>query len=88
MDRSSRIAAILLIIVAALPQGHELVQDSRLQQLLADGEAQLADALQRIDLDFPEAGIAGQSPEVREPSSSRAPSTSSGPSLEATGAPA
>jgi cytochrome c peroxidase len=60
MDRSSRIAAVLLIMVAALPQGHERVENSRLQQLVADDEAQLAEALQKIDLDFPEVVIDGR----------------------------
>ena len=62
MDRSSRIAAVLLVLMAtlALTQGHERVEDSRLPQLLMDDEAQLADALRKIDLDFPEAVIDGQ----------------------------
>jgi cytochrome c peroxidase len=54
----TRIAAVLILIVAALPQAHELVQDSRLQQLLADDEAQLAVALQKIEDDFPALAIA------------------------------
>lgn len=46
MDRSSRMAAVLLVLMAtlALAQGHERVEDSRLPQLLMDDEAQLADA--------------------------------------------
>ena len=60
MDRSSRIVAVLLILVSALPHGHARVENSLHQYLLADGEAQLADALRRIDLDFPEVVIEGQ----------------------------
>ena len=61
----TRIAAILFIIVAALPQGLELRQDSRLPQVLADEEAQLADALRQIEGDFAEADITVRRPSRR-----------------------
>ena len=57
---SSRIAAILFIAVAALPQGLELTPDSRLLQIVADEEAQLADTLRRIEADFAEGDIAAR----------------------------
>ena len=50
----------VLLVAAVLTQAHELPQDSRLQQLLADDEAQLADAVHKIEADFPEPAVAGQ----------------------------
>jgi cytochrome c peroxidase len=60
MDRSSRIAAGLLILVSALLHGHERLENALHQDLLEDEETQLADALRRIDLDFPEVVIEGE----------------------------
>jgi hypothetical protein len=43
----TRIASVLVVTVAALAHGHELEQDSRLQQLVADDEARNADSTGR-----------------------------------------
>lgn len=55
-----RIAAVLITILAALPRGHELAQDSWRQQLLSEDEAQLADAMRTIEAEFANAATAGR----------------------------
>lgn len=57
----TRIAAVLIMILAALPQGRELLQDPWQEQLLSEDEAQLADAVQKIDAEFADVGMAGRS---------------------------
>jgi hypothetical protein len=47
----TRMAAVIVITLAALPQGYEPPQDSS-RQLLAGDESLLADAMQEIEHDF------------------------------------
>ena len=47
-----RSTAVFIIIVTALLHGSERGQDSGLRRLLADDEAQLAEALQKLEADF------------------------------------
>ena len=61
-----RTGVVLLIILAALPQGVERLNGARIQPQLADDEAQLAGALKKIDADFLDAVVAGRRPSRRE----------------------
>ncbi|HEX2443901.1 MAG TPA: hypothetical protein VHJ77_08145 [Vicinamibacterales bacterium] len=45
----TRFAALLFVTLAVLAHGHELAQESRFQQVLADDEAQLAGALRELE---------------------------------------
>jgi cytochrome c peroxidase len=56
----ARIAAVMIFVLSALPQGHEPVQDSWLQQLLAEDEAQLTGAVQAIEGDFAAVSMSGR----------------------------
>ena len=57
--RPARIAAVLIIVLTALPQGHEPALDSWLQRLLAEDEAQLAGVVQEIEAGFARAAMSG-----------------------------
>jgi cytochrome c peroxidase len=64
----TRIAAVLIIIVTALAQGQEPVQESWLQRLLAEDEAQLVGVVQAIEAGFAKPAISGRPSSRREKS--------------------